>query len=41
MQERLNAIGGTLSIDSALGRGTRLLIQLPMEASNANSYRAS
>jgi signal transduction histidine kinase len=41
MQERLNGIGGTLSIDSARGRGTRLLIQLPAEASNANSYRAS
>ena len=41
MQERLNGIGGTLSIDSARGRGTRLLIQLPAEASNANSHRAS
>jgi signal transduction histidine kinase len=39
MQERLNAIGGALSIDSAGGRGTRLLIQLPMEARNANSHR--
>jgi len=41
MQERLNGIGGTLSIDSARGRGTRLLIQLPTEASNANSHRVS
>jgi signal transduction histidine kinase len=41
MQERLNGIGGTLSIDSARGRGTRLLIQLPMEASNANPHRTS
>jgi signal transduction histidine kinase len=41
MQERLNGIGGTLSIDSSRGRGTRLLIQLPMEAWNANSHRAS
>jgi signal transduction histidine kinase len=41
MQERLNGIGGTLSIDSARGRGTRLLIQLPTEASNANSHRSS
>ena len=40
MQERLNAIGGTLSIDSAPGRGTKLLIQLPTEGSNANSHRA-
>jgi signal transduction histidine kinase len=41
MQERLNGIGGTLSIDSGRGRGTRLLIQLPTEATNANSHRAS
>ena len=41
MQERLNGIGGTLSIDSGRGRGTRLLIQIPSEASNANSHRAS
>jgi signal transduction histidine kinase len=40
MQERLSAIGGTLSIVSAPGRGTKLLIQLPTEISNANSYRA-
>lgn len=39
MQERLSGIGGTLSIDSAPGRGTRLLIQLPAEVSNANSHR--
>jgi signal transduction histidine kinase len=41
MQERLNGIGGTLSIDSAKGRGTKLLIQLPMETANANSHHAS
>ncbi|HEY2547182.1 MAG TPA: ATP-binding protein [Candidatus Acidoferrum sp.] len=41
MQERLNGIGGTMSIDSARGRGTKLLIQLPAEASNANSHRIS
>jgi len=40
MQERLNAIGGTLSIDSAPGRGTTLLIQLPTEGLHANSHRA-
>jgi signal transduction histidine kinase len=39
MQERLNAIGGTLSIDSAPGQGTRLMIQLPTEVSNANPRR--
>jgi signal transduction histidine kinase len=41
MQERLNGIGGTLSIDSGRGRGTRLLVQLPAEVSNANSHRVS
>jgi signal transduction histidine kinase len=41
MQERLNGIGGTLSIESARGRGTRLLIQLPAETPNANSHRVS
>ena len=40
MQERLNAIGGTLSIDSEPGRGTKILIQLPTEVSNASSHRA-
>jgi signal transduction histidine kinase len=35
MRERLNAIGGTLSIDSALGRGTKIVIQIPREAHNA------
>jgi signal transduction histidine kinase len=39
IQERLNAIGGTLLIESAPGRGTKLLIQLPTEASNASSHR--
>jgi signal transduction histidine kinase len=39
MQERLNGIGGTLSIVSAPGKGTRLLIQVPAEASSANSNR--
>jgi len=39
IQERLNGIGGTLSIDSAPGRGTRLLIKVPAEALNANSHR--
>jgi signal transduction histidine kinase len=39
IQERLNAIGGTLSINSAPGHGTKLLIQLPLEDSNDNSRR--
>jgi signal transduction histidine kinase len=30
MRERLSAIGGTFSIDSAPGHGTRLLIRVPM-----------
>jgi signal transduction histidine kinase len=40
MRERLNAIGGTVSIDSGRGRGTTLLIQLPMEDSNDDSRRS-
>lgn len=40
MQERLNGIAGTLSIDSARGRGTKLLIQLPTEVAHAHSHRA-
>lgn len=31
MQERVNAIGGTLKIRSIFGKGTELLIQLPLE----------
>jgi signal transduction histidine kinase len=41
MQERLNGIGGTLSIDSARGRGTRLLIQLPADVLYGHPHRAS
>ena len=41
IQERLDGVGGTLSIDSACGRGTRLLIQLPTEILHANPHRAS
>jgi signal transduction histidine kinase len=40
IQERLSAIGGTLSIDSVPGRGTKLLLRLPMENSNDDSRRA-
>jgi signal transduction histidine kinase len=40
IQERLSAIGGTLSIDSAPGRGTKLLLRLPMENPNDDSRRA-
>ena len=41
MQERLNAVGGTLQIESALGRGTLLKFELPTEGSHANANRAS
>jgi signal transduction histidine kinase len=40
MQERLSAIGGTVRIESCRGRGTELLIRLPLEAAHANSRRA-
>ncbi len=32
MRERMHAIGGTLSIDSIPGRGTKILMQFPREA---------
>jgi signal transduction histidine kinase len=41
MQERLNAIGGILSIDSARGRGTKILIRLPMENPDGDSRGTS
>ena len=41
IQERLNALGGTLQILSAPGQGTELLIRLPMETQNANSSSTS
>jgi signal transduction histidine kinase len=40
IQERLNAVGGFLSIDSAPGCGTTLLIRVPVEVPDANSHRA-
>jgi signal transduction histidine kinase len=40
IQERLNAIGGTLSIMSAPGRGTKLLIRIPLEDFNGDSSRS-
>jgi len=40
MQERLSAIGGTVRIESHRGRGTELLIRLPMEDAYANSRGA-
>ncbi len=41
MQERLNAIGGILSIDSAPGHGTKILVRLPMENADGDSSRIS
>jgi signal transduction histidine kinase len=40
IQERLNALGGILSIDSAPGCGTTLLIRLPVEVKDADSHRS-
>jgi signal transduction histidine kinase len=31
IRERMNAVGGTLQIDSAVGRGTELLVKIPVE----------
>jgi signal transduction histidine kinase len=39
MQDRLHAIGGTLAIVSAPGRGTTLLARVPMEMRNASPNR--
>jgi signal transduction histidine kinase len=36
IQERLNALGGILSIDSVIGRGTTVSVRLPMEAPDAH-----
>ncbi len=36
MSERLNAVGGSLQIKSIPGKGTELMIQLPMENSDAD-----
>lgn len=37
VRERLNALGGNLQINSARGRGTELLIRIPMEKADADS----
>jgi signal transduction histidine kinase len=31
IRERLNAVGGTMQIDSAVGRGTKLMVKIPVE----------
>jgi signal transduction histidine kinase len=40
MQERVTAIGGTLHIESRIGIGTELSIQIPLEGDHANSHPA-
>jgi signal transduction histidine kinase len=40
MQERVSAIGGTLHIQSSLGSGTELSVQIHLEDDYANSNRA-
>jgi len=40
MQERVSAIGGTLRIESCLGRGTELSVRVPLEDGHANTRRA-
>lgn len=44
MKERVNAIGGTLQFDSSSGRGTCLILRVPIsstEVKNARSYSSS
>ena len=31
IRERLNAVGGTMQINSVVGRGTKLLVKIPVE----------
>jgi signal transduction histidine kinase len=37
IQERLNAVGGTFTINSGSGRGTKLVIRVPLENFNGDS----
>jgi signal transduction histidine kinase len=41
MQERMNAVGGSVEIQSSRGRGTELRITLPLENDHADSSSAS
>jgi signal transduction histidine kinase len=36
MRERVESLGGMLSIDSAVGRGTRIVAELPLTAGDAH-----
>jgi signal transduction histidine kinase len=38
MRERVSAVGGTLEIEATPGRGTELLIRMPMEREHASSH---
>jgi len=39
MRERMSAIGGTLRVESCLGRGTELSVRVPLEVDHANTRR--
>jgi signal transduction histidine kinase len=36
MRERAEAIGGSLTIDSAPGRGTRVIVRIPVELASSS-----
>jgi signal transduction histidine kinase len=40
MRERVSALGGTLQIEASPGRGTEILIRLPMEREHAGTHPA-
>ncbi len=40
MRERVSAVGGTLEIEAAPGRGTELTIRIPMESEHASAHPA-
>ena len=40
MRERVNAIGGTFSVNSALGGGSKIFIQIPREVPDAHPNRS-
>jgi signal transduction histidine kinase len=40
MRERVSAVGGTVQIEASPGRGTEILIRVPMEKHNASTYPA-
>lgn len=40
MRERVSAVGGTLQIEATPGRGTELMIRIPLEREHANAHPA-